>query len=73
MIDPRFTEAVVSRLAAQVEAMMKSNIAPVLLCAPELRRHIRSLTERMLPHLHVVSMTEVPITLRLSSFGVVKT
>lgn len=73
MIDPRFTEAVVSRLAAQVESMMKSNIAPVLLCAPELRRHIRSLTERVLPHLHVVSMTEVPITLRLSSFGVVKT
>lgn len=73
MIDPRFTEVVISRLAAQVEAMMKSNIAPVLLCAPELRRHIRSLTERVLPHLHVVSMTEVPITLRLSSFGVVKT
>jgi flagellar biosynthesis protein FlhA len=73
MIDPRFTEAVVSRLAAQVESMMKNNMAPVLLCAPELRRHIRTLTERVLPHLHVVSMTEVPVTLRLSSFGVVKT
>lgn len=71
VLDPRFTEQVITKLAHQVEAMMKNNASPVLLCAPELRRHIRNITERVLPHLTVVSMTEIPNTLRLHSFGVV--
>lgn len=71
VLDPRFTEQVLTKLANQVEAMMKNNFSPVLLCAPELRRHIRSITERVLPHLTVVSMGEIPNTLRLHSFGVV--
>jgi flagellar biosynthesis protein FlhA len=44
---------------------------PVLLTAPELRRHLRKLTERVLPHLSVVAMTEVPNNVNLKSFGVV--
>jgi flagellar biosynthesis protein FlhA len=51
--------------------MIKGNVMPVLLCSPELRRHVRRLTERVLPHLAVVSMTEVPNSMSLKSFGVV--
>ena len=51
--------------------MIKGNVMPVLLCSPELRRHLRRLTERVLPHLAVVSMTEVPNSMSLKSFGVV--
>lgn len=72
LLDPRFAEQVLGKLAGQVEAMMKSNFSPVLLCAPEQRRHLRSITERVLPHLAVVSMTEIPTTVRLHSFGVVR-
>ena len=72
VMDPRFTEQVISKLATQVEGMMKSNFSPVLLCAPELRRHLRTITERILPHLSIVAMTEVPTNLRLQSFSVVK-
>lgn len=72
VMDPRFAEQVIAKLAAQVEAMMKNNFAPVLLCAPELRRHLRTITERVLPHLAVVSMSEVPTNLRLQSYNVVK-
>lgn len=72
LLDPRFAEQVMGKLAAQVEAMMKSNFSPVLLCAPEQRRHLRSITERVLPHLAVVSMTEIPTTFKLHSFGVVR-
>ena len=72
VMDPRFAEQVVAKLASQVEGMMKNNYAPVLLCAPELRRHLRTITERVLPHLAVVSMTEVPTNLRLQSYSVIK-
>lgn len=70
-LDPAFTEKTMRQLAVQVERMMKSNHLPVLLCSPELRRHIRTLSERMMPHLRVLSLTEIPNTLELRAFGAV--
>jgi flagellar biosynthesis protein FlhA len=72
LLEPKFAEAVVGRLAGQVEQMMKANVSPVLLCAPELRRHVRRITERVLPHLAVLSMAEVPSSCNLKSYAVVK-
>lgn len=73
LLEPKFAETVIGRLAGHVEQMMKNNVPPVLLCAPELRRHLRTITERVLPHLAVLSMAEVPTTVSLRSFAVVKT
>lgn len=70
-LDPLLAEQFMSRLMQQAEKMMKSNLLPVLLCAPELRRHLRLLSERVLPHLRVIAMTEVPTTVELRSFAVV--
>jgi flagellar biosynthesis protein FlhA len=50
---------------------MKANLSPVLLCSPELRRHLRLLLERSLPHLRVVSMAEVPNAISLKAFAAV--
>jgi flagellar biosynthesis protein FlhA len=50
---------------------MKSNLLPVLLCSPELRRHVRALCERVMPHMRVLSMAEIPRTIELKSYGVV--
>jgi flagellar biosynthesis protein FlhA len=72
-VDPMLTEQVMTRLMQHAEKMMKSNLLPVLLCAPELRRHLRTLSERVLPHLRVLAMTEVPQTVELRSYGVVGT
>lgn len=44
---------------------------PVLVCAPQLRRHLRVLTERVLPQLSIVSMAEIPPHLALRAFGMV--
>ncbi|NEX63016.1 flagellar biosynthesis protein FlhA [Noviherbaspirillum galbum] len=70
-IEPRFAEQLLSRLAMQAQRMMKSNALPVLLCSPELRRHVRMLSERVLPHMRVLSMTEIPNTINLKSFATV--
>ena len=59
------------KLMQQTERMMKSNLLPVLLCSPELRRHVRALSERMMPHLRVLSMAEVPHAIELKSYAVV--
>jgi flagellar biosynthesis protein FlhA len=67
--DPRFLEQMVSRAVQLAEQMVRSNLLPVLLCAPDLRRHIRHLTERALPHMRVLAVTEVPNLIPLKAFG----
>lgn len=71
VVEPSYAEQLLGKLAAQAERMMKNNLLPVLLCSPELRRHIRSLSERVIPHMRIISLTEVPNTVNLKSFGVV--
>jgi flagellar biosynthesis protein FlhA len=70
-MEPKLVEQFMARLVQQAEKMMKSNLLPVLLCAPELRRHLRGLSERVMPHLRILSMAEVPQNIELRSFGVV--
>lgn len=51
---------------------MKSNMLPVLLCSPDLRPHVRLLSERVIPHMRVLSMAEVPNSVSLKSFASVR-
>ncbi|HVZ46132.1 MAG TPA: flagellar biosynthesis protein FlhA [Ramlibacter sp.] len=70
-LEPKLAEQFLARTVQQAEQMMKSNLLPVLLCAPDLRRHVRSLCERAVPHLRVLSMAEIPQSIELKSYGVV--
>lgn len=70
-VEPRFAEQLVSRVVAQAEQMVKNNLLPVLLCAPEIRRHVRALTERVAPHMRVLAVNEVPHSVALKAFATV--
>jgi flagellar biosynthesis protein FlhA len=70
-LEPKLAEQFMQRMVQQAEQMMKNNLLPVLLCTPDLRRHIRSLCERAMPHLRVLSLTEIPQNIELKSYGVV--
>lgn len=69
VVEPKFAEQLLARLAAQGERMMKGNMLPVLLCSPELRRHIRALSERVIPHMRILSMAEIPNSVNLKSYA----
>jgi len=71
VLEPKLAEQMVARLVQQAERMMKNNLLPVLLCSPELRRHVRTLSERVMPHLRVLAMTEIPQNVELKSYSVV--
>jgi flagellar biosynthesis protein FlhA len=71
VVEPKFAEQVLARLSAQSDRMMKANMLPVLLCSPDLRRHVRLLSERMIPHMRILSMAEVPNSVNLKSYGTV--
>lgn len=72
VVEPKFSDQLLSQLASQAERMMKGNMLPVLLCSPDLRRHVRLLSERVIPHMRVLSMAEVPNSVSLKSFGAVR-
>lgn len=72
ILEPRLAEQVLRRLSEEVDRMARGNLRPVLLCAPTLRRHVRRLTERLVPQLSVLSLNEVPTQMNLRAFGVVK-
>jgi flagellar biosynthesis protein FlhA len=67
--DPRLLDSVLVRIAAATEKMVKSNLLPVMLCTPELRRQLRNLCERVAPHLRVISLAEVAVGFELRSFS----
>jgi flagellar biosynthesis protein FlhA len=71
VVEPKFADQLLARLASQADRMMKANMLPVLLCAPDLRRHVRALSERVLPHLRVLSMAEVPNSVNLKAYTTV--
>ena len=71
VLEPRLAEKIIAKLLSNVDSMMHNNYFPVLLCAPELRGLIRNFTERFLPHLSVVSLTEIPSNISVKSFGMV--
>lgn len=69
VLEPKLAEQLIAKLVHNAEAMLKKNLLPVLLCSPDLRRHLRSLCERAIPHLRVLAVTEVPPTVQLKSFA----
>lgn len=71
-LDPQTTEQVISALAHQVERMLNERKRPILLCSSLLRRHLKQLTARVIPHLTVLAMNEIPIHIQVESFGVIK-
>jgi len=72
VLEPQFAEQLLRRLSDEVERMARVNLRPVLLCAPNVRRHVRRFTERLVPQLSVVSLSEIPGHVSLRGFGVVK-
>lgn len=69
VVEPKLAEQLLAVLSSQCDRMIKSSQHPVLLCSPELRRHLRSLAERTVPQMRFLSMGEVPSSMSLKFFG----
>lgn len=72
IIEPRLAEQILKKLIPMVDDMASNRLSPVLLCGAELRRPLKAFTRRSAPRLAVVSVTEVPQTIDLRSFGVLQ-
>ncbi|MGF1731266.1 FHIPEP family type III secretion protein [Photobacterium kasasachensis] len=71
-IDPSGKEQLLNAISYSAQKMMSKNHMPVIMCSPVIRRRLKQLTERALPRLAIISMTEIPTSLSVNSFDVVK-
>lgn len=72
MLDPRMAEQLIRKLLPAAETMIRESLAPVLLCRPEIRRHLKTFTRRSIPRLAVLSVNEIPHTIDLASHSIIK-
>ncbi len=72
VLEPRLAEQLIRKLIPAADNMVRHNLSPVLLCSPEIRRYLKTFTRRSIPRLSVLSINEVPATVDLKSFAVVK-
>lgn len=72
LVEPRLAEQLIRKLSSLADAMHLQGRAPVLLCGPDLRRHLKAFTRRSIPNLSVLSVNEIPMRINLSSFDMVR-
>ncbi|WP_034158863.1 flagellar biosynthesis protein FlhA [Sphingomonas sp. ERG5] len=72
LVEPRLAEQLIRKLSSMAEAMYRDGRAPVLLCGPELRRHLKAFTRRSVPKLSVLSVNEIPMRINLRSFDIIR-
>ncbi len=68
-LEPGFAQALINSLNQAVQNLAGS--APVLLCTPTIRLHVKRLTERYLPNLAIISHNEIAPHLKVRSVGTV--
>lgn len=71
-IEPRLAEQLIRKLAMMAGDMRNEGRSPVLLCGTEIRRQLRSITQRSVPKLSILSVAEIPMNIELKSYDVVR-
>ena len=68
-LDPVLVNEIIGAVSKQVDALLSSNIQPVLMTTPNLRRHLRKLIESSLSTVFVVSHAEIVDDINLQAVG----
>ncbi len=70
-IEPAAAQQIIGAIRNMSERFGMSGAQPVLLASPSIRRHVRKLIERFVPHMAVLSHNEIPQNVKIQSLGVV--
>ena len=71
VLDPQTTQTILTGISEAAERMTLSGQDPVLLVPPKIRAALRRLLERALPHVAVLSHTELPPDVHIRAVGTV--
>ena len=70
--DPGYADKVISAIEQEVNASMASGYHPLVLTTPQIRAHLRRLTERRVPQIVVLSYNEVSPEIQVTRIATVR-
>ena len=70
-LEPAIAQQIITSVRSMSDRFGSSGAQPVLLASPSIRRHVRKLIERFVPHMAVLSHNEIPQNIKIQSLGVV--
>jgi flagellar biosynthesis protein FlhA len=68
-LNPQISQQIIAKLANEVQSATNAGHNPVVLCNPQIRPHVKKLTERNFPALVVISYNEVAPKIKIQSIG----
>ena len=71
MLPPQHMDNFLRLIVSETETLLSNNIQPVLLCSPSIRRPLKALISRVIPHIEVISMAELGTFVQISSVAVI--
>jgi flagellar biosynthesis protein FlhA len=70
-IEPGAAQRILASIRRSADRFDQTGTNPVLIASPNIRRHVKKLTERFMPSLAVISHNEIPPNIKIQSLGVV--
>jgi flagellar biosynthesis protein FlhA len=71
-VDPEFVRSFIAQLNHQAMEMGREASNAVVLCSPLIRTHLKSLIDRFIPNITVLSHNEITSNVTVKSFGTVR-
>lgn len=71
-IEPHLAEQIIHQLTTLSDSLINRRLPTVVLCYPQIRAALKQLIDRVLPHTHVLSISEVPSSVTVKTAGLVQ-
>ncbi len=71
-LEPKMAEQIITAIRNTVDQILNTNLQPLVLCSPGIRRHLKKLTEQYVPSAVIISYAEVPHNISLKTIGKVE-
>ncbi len=71
-LDPASIQRVVQAVQRAVESVTAKGIQPVILCGPQVRRHLKKILDRFIPNVTVLSHSEVTGSIKLEAVEIIR-
>ncbi len=70
-LSPDLAQKIIEAIQEKTEAVSNKGYVPIIICNPVIRRHLRHLIERFLPHVVVLSHNELTNDIKIESLGTI--
>jgi flagellar biosynthesis protein FlhA len=71
-LEPNLAQRIIESIQQSAEKVSSDGLQPIILCSPIVRRHVRHLLERFMPHVIILSNNELSSQTKIKSLGTIE-